>query len=413
MLKLSKLPNGLVLIIEEMRHVKSAAYELFLPGGVMHDPAELQGASLLLAELTCRGAGTYDSRALSDRFDALGVKHSEGAGHDKFVYRGSLLSEKLGDALELVACMVRQPRLPEEEIESIRSLLVQDIRSLEDNPAGKAMVVLNEQYYPAPYGRSSLGTLAGLEATDAAALRTEWERLYRPEGAVLSIAGNVCAAEVEELALKYFGQGWEGRGAARPPFGAMPAHTAQHVESDSAQLQIAMAFPSAPFGAEDYYAAKTAVGILSGGMFGRLFIEVREKLGLCYSVYARHIGTKEYGTILAYAGTTPERAHQTLEVMERELRSVRGTVSAEELERAKANILAACIIGEESASSRAGSNAGDWWVDGRVRTLDEISERINKVTLQDIDRYCERYPLQSYMLVTLGPRRIDQAGQSG
>ncbi len=406
MLKVSQLPNGLALVVEEMRHVESASYELLIPGGVLYDAENLQGASLILAELTSRGAGNFDSRALSDRFDALGIKHSESGGHDKFVYRGSLLAEKLPEALELVSLMVRQPHLPAEEIDSVKSLLMQDIRALEDNPASKAMVTLNEIYYPSPYGRSSLGTTAGLEATTLDIVRDAWRSCYLPKGSVLSIAGNVRAAEVEEAAEKYFGQGWEGDTAPRPAFGPMPPHASHHVESDSAQLQIALAFPSAPFGDDHYYAAKVAAGVLSGGMFGRLFVEVREKLGLCYSIYARHIGTRDYGTVLAYAGTTPERAHDTLNVMIGVMREVKG-VSEEELERAKANILASCIIGEESASSRASSNALDWWVDGRIRTLEEISERINAITVADVDGYWSKYPLNSFMLLTLGSRRLE------
>jgi predicted Zn-dependent peptidase len=141
-------------------------------------------------------------------------------------------------------------------------------------------------------------------------------------------------------------------------------------------------------------------------MFGRLFIEVREKRGLCYSVYSRHSGGKNAGSVFAYAGTTPERAKETLTVMLDTIKSLSGSVTQEELDRAKVNLKSALIIGEESAASRAGSNAGDYWLQSKVRTLDEISEQIDKVTAADIDKYISDYSPDKHSLVTLGPKEL-------
>jgi predicted Zn-dependent peptidase len=142
-------------------------------------------------------------------------------------------------------------------------------------------------------------------------------------------------------------------------------------------------------------------------MFGRLFIEVREKRGLCYSVFARHSATKYYGTMLVYAGTTPERAHETLQVLTAELQKVIGSVEREELSRAKANLKASLVIGEESSGARAGSNASDWWLDKRVRTLDEIKAGIDTVDSALVDRCMKEFSSRSYMLLTLGSKRLE------
>lgn len=398
--------NGLVVIVESIPHVESAAYDLLIPGGILTDDEERIGESLILAELTSRGAGNLDSRALSDRFDEHGIRHSESVGHDKFTYHGSLLADKLEPALELVGMMVREPMLPEDEIDSIKSILLQDIQSLKDNPARRAMVELSRRYYPGPYSRPSLGEQEGIEAVTIDSLRSMWSKHFRPAGSVLSVAGKVNPEEVFGQAEKLFGA-WKGDAVTLPKFGTQPKHASYHIDFESAQLQITLAYPSAPFGDRHYYTAKVANGVLSGGMFGRLFIEVREKRGLCYSVFSRHAATKSYGTMLAYAGTTPERAAETLDVMVKELRSLRGTVEAEELSRAKANLKAGLIIGEESTSSRAGSNATDWWLDRRIRTLDEIQAEIDKVSTDSIDEFLKAYPADSFSLLTLGSKRID------
>lgn len=398
-------PNGLVLIVEEIPHVESAAYELLIPGGVINDDEGHVGTTLVLAELLSRGAGPYDSRALSDAFDAEGIAHSESGGYDRFSFRGSLLADGLDKALELVGLIVREPRLPEDEIESIQSLLLHDLASLVDNPAKRVMIALAEKYYPGVWSRPAVGTEEGIKAVTSQYLRSQCQSRIRPNGSVLSIAGRVKTAQVIKAVESHFAD-WKGEAQKIPPVGVMPPLRAHHIHFDSAQAQIALAYPSAPFGTKHFYAAKVATGVLSGGMFGRLFIEVREKRGLCYSVYARHAGTQHFGTVTAYAGTTPERADETLQVMLAELRKLHGTVTDEELGRSKANLKASLIIGEESTGARAASSASDWWLGRRIRSVDEILGAISAVQKKEIDEYLEAFPVREFMTMTLGPRPL-------
>lgn len=404
-LTVETLPNGLTLIVEEMSHVESAAYDLHIPGGIVTDKNEVVGSSLLLAELTSRGAGGLSSRELSEAFEDQGIRHSEAAVQDRFIYHGSFLAEKAPEALNLLSWMVRRPALPEAEIESIRSLLLQEIASLADQPARLAMVELQNRYFPQPYNRPSIGTAAGIQATTLRTLKGVYDESFKPGGAVLSLAGNVKTKDILNLAQEYFGS-WGGTCKAPPAFKALPELRSYHVPFESAQLQITMAYPSARYDHPHYYTAKIANGVLSSGMHGRLFVEVREKRGLCYSVYSRHSATNNFGAVFVYAGTTPERAQETLDVLISELRSLRGSISQEEISRAKANLKTSLILGEESSSSRASSNAGDWWLGRRVRTLPEIESAINKIELPDVDDYLGEFSGESCMLLTLGSREL-------
>jgi predicted Zn-dependent peptidase len=301
--------------------------------------------------------------------------------------------------------MITKPQLPENEIDSIRSLLIQDIKSLPDQPSRRVAVELSKSYFPHPFNRSSMGTEEGLQKADLALLTKLWTEFYKPDGSLLSIAGKFDEKNILNDLEKLFSN-WQGKANGRIKFGTMPKMQKQHIPFDGAQLQIAMAFPSAPFGDKDYYSAKLACGILSGGMFGRLFIDVREKRGLCYSVYARHSATKDYGQVYAYAGTTPERAHETLDVMLMVFNQLKGSITQEELDRARANVLTAIIMSEESPGSRASSNSTDWWVAGELRTLDQIKNGLKAVTIQDINNYLERFPIKEYALTTLGAKDI-------
>ncbi len=403
------LANGLTVIVEEMPHVESAAYDLLIPGGIIVDSPESIGASLILAELTSRGAGDLDARQLMEQFDDLGVRHGESAGHDRYYYHGGLIADTLAEALKLVALMVKAPSFPDEEIEPIRSVFIQDIASIGDNPSRRAMMQLSERYYPSPFNRPSTGTVVGLNAVDSQVLKSLWSKAFRPQGAILSVAGNVSASAVLSQANDLFGE-WSGTAPALPEFGLVTPPTIHHIEHESSQLQIVMAYPSAKFADPDYYVAKVVAGILSGGMFGRLFIEVREKRGLVYSVYARHSATNLYGTMSIYAGTTPERAQETLDVTLHELNNLVGTVTEEELLRAKANLKASVIMGDESSSSRASSSAADFWLMRRVRSLEEIQQGIDRVSTEDIDHFINRYPPQHYSLLTLGSRSLAEPG---
>lgn len=400
------LSNGLIVLVEEMEHVTSVAYELLIPGGLILDEPERIGESLILAELTGRGAGDFDSRGLSDAFDSHGIRHGESAASDRFVYRGSALAEELPVALGLVADMVCRPHLPGDEIESIQSVLVQDIAAVVDNPARRAMTELSAQYYPAPHNRPAVGSEDGIKSVTAVSVGAAWKKFYHPRGAILSVAGNCRKADVLGQIQARFGA-WTGQAITPPKLGQLPPPRRHHLSVDTAQVQIALAFPSAPFGHELYFPAKVTMQVLSGGMFGRLFTEVREKRGLCYSVYAGHSSTKEYGTVTAYAGTTAERAQETLTVMLQELAGVRGTVSNEELARAKANLKASLVLGQESSGARASSNAYDYWLDRRVRSIEEIVSKVDAVRSSEIDQVVERFPSSPFTLVTLGARTLE------
>jgi predicted Zn-dependent peptidase len=148
------------------------------------------------------------------------------------------------------------------------------------------------------------------------------------------------------------------------------------------------------------------VQVLSGGMGARLFTEVREKRGLCYSVWANYQTFKERACILCYAGTTNERAQETLDVTLQELRRLHEGIEAEEVERVQAGLKSSVIMQEESTSARAGALASDWYYLGRIRRLEEIQEAIDGLTAAKLVEHVKKYPPRDFTIVTLGPRPL-------
>lgn len=395
------LPNGLVLLAERMDHVRSAAINFLVPAGSAFDPPGQFGVASVLAEIITRGAGDRDSRELSLALDNLGVDRDESVGAVNMRFWGSTLARNVPAALDIYADVVLRPHLPEDELEPVQELALQDIKSLEDAPQSKVMVELRKRYYPPPLNKDRRGTAEDIESLTIDAVQAYYRHAVRPNGAILSVAGNIEWEPLKAQVERLFGDWKPGATAEAVPQPHKP--TSAHIEKDTQQTQIALAFPSVPVTDPDYYYARAAASVLSGGMSSRLFTEVREKRGLCYSVYAFHETFKTQGTMLAYAGTRAERAQETLDVTLSELKRLKDGIEPDEIDRVKAGLKSSLIMQEESTGARAGAIATDWYYLGRVRPFDEIQAIIDGLTPERILSYLERCPVKDVTLVTLGP----------
>ena len=395
------LPNGLVLLAERMDHVRSAAINFLVPAGSAFDPPGKLGVASVLAEMITRGAGDRDSRELALALDNLGVDRDESVGAVNMRFWGSTLARNVPAALDIYADIVLRPHLPEDELEPVQELALLDIQGLEDSPQTKVMVELRRRYYPAPLNKDRRGVAEDIEALTIDAVTAQYRNFVRPNGAILSVAGNIEWEPLKAQVERLFGN-WEP-GASADITPQPHQATSAHIEKDTQQTQIALAFPSVPVTDPDYYSARAAVSVLSGGMSSRLFTEVREKRGLCYSVYAFHETFKSQGTMLAYAGTRAERAQETLDVTLAELKRLKDGIEDDEIDRVKAGLKSSLIMQEESTGARAGAIATDWYYLNRVRSFDEIQAIIDGLTPAAVLGYLNRYPVRDVTLVTLGP----------
>lgn len=400
-----RLTNGFTLVGEPMPSKQAAAWTFLIPAGSASEPAGRDGITSVLEGVCYRGAGDKNARQLSDALDDLGVDRGGGADVEYTTFGGATLGLYLLDALSLYADLIRRPLFPADEWEAQRDLALQSLDSLEDAPSRKMFVRLRREYFESGYGRSPIGTREGLTALTWDDLRADHQARFRPEGAILALAGHfdfeAVAAHVERL----FGD-WEG--AAPAPGAPNPVTTPifRHIEQDTAQQQIGVAYAGVPSTDVDFYAYRVATSILSGGMGARLFTEVREKRGLVYSVSASAHAHRGVGFSLAYAGTTPQRAQETLDVLLAELQKIGDGASENELERAKIGMLSSLVMQEESSRARAGAIARDFWMLGRVRSLDEITEGVSAVSPQSIREFYERQPVKDFSVVTLGPAAL-------
>lgn len=398
---------GAPLVVETIPGVRSAALSWLIPAGSAADPGRLEGISTMWAELICRGAGELGSREHADALDRLGAGRSTDVGTYYLRVGVTTLGDRLEETLPLIADMVLRPKMEAEAVEPARDLALQAIESLKDDPQQRAMLAARARHHASPINRSGMGTVEGLQAVTREDLVEGWGQTARPGRSILAAAGAV-DADALEAAFNTLLAGWAGT-TAEPKNEGQPARGYGHEEDESNQVQIVVVHDAPPEPAEESLLEKIVASVLSGGMSGRLFTEVREKRGLCYSVSAGYRGDRDYGGVSAYVGTTPERAQESLDVLIGELVRIgtpEGRVTEDEFRRAVVGMKSRLIFSGESTAARAAALAADMHKFKRPRSLDEMAQKIDKVTLDQVNAYVAKRGLGRLTIQTLGPSAL-------
>jgi len=398
------LSNGLRVLIEPMPGMASAAIYWLAPAGSGYDRAGGDGTAAMLEEYLFRGAGGMSSREHSDALDLLGVQRATDVGPHHLVLSATMLSSNLFEALPLVVSMATAPTLEEEQLEAVRSLCLQSVASLRDDPQHFVMLQLRHRHLASPLNRHGYGDVADLERITIADLHAEWERRCLPDGTIIGVAGDVepepIARSLETLLQDWHGAAMDVEMQERPKRGIV------HVEEPTAQVHLGIAFDAPAECEHTTVLERLAIAVLSGGMSGRLFTEVREKRALCYSVDAAYRTSRDYGWVSIHSGTTPERAQETLDVCIAEVERLHEGASEEEFHRATIGLKSRLVMQGESTAARAAAIARDQFRLGRARTLDEIEEEIEAVTLEQLNAYLASRNFGPYTVATLGPSEL-------
>jgi predicted Zn-dependent peptidase len=385
--------------------LESVAFTFLVPAGCARDPVDLPGLASFTCEMALRGSGRRDSRQFIQDLENLGVERGESVSNSHTSFSGATLAKNLYGALDIFADLLRQPHFPAEQLDAARLVMLQELRAIEDEPSQKVMLELRRHHYPDPWGRSSQGETPALESTGLDAIGAFYAEHYHPNGIILGVAGNFDFERLKDHVGRLFGD-WVPREISQPRTGPLLAKR-EHLDHASQQTQIGIGFSSLPYRDPEYFQAWGAVGVLSGGMSSRLFTEVREKRGLCYSVYATMHTLLDRGSVLCYAGTSADRAQETLDVTLSELMRLADGVHGDELARLKARIKSGLIMQQESSSSRSGSLARDWYHLGAARTLDEVGAIVDGLTCESINAYLAAHPPGDFTIVTLGPQPLE------
>jgi len=334
----------------------------------------------------------------------LGIHRNASPSAYHLSLTASLESSNLSEALDLFADMILRPQLEADQFELSRQLAVSELQGLDDDPRQKAMILLYEHFYPDPFGRPSVGKLDELKGLSLEQTTDIALKIFNPSGVIFSICGKYDFEAVKNQLEKTFAcpasQGLSAKSA-------IPKEKSyRHFPTEGAQVHIGIMTP-APLAVSDfYYEMAAAVSILSGSMSSRLFTEVREKRGLCYAVGANYKTLKDYAGVACYAGTTPDKAQQTLDVILDQFRILKNGITDDEIQRAKVGLKTSLIMQSESTYARSSGIAADHFLLCRIRRLDEIREKIEALSVDSVQDFLKRHPFEDFTVVTLGPKTV-------
>ena len=397
--------NGLTLVAQSMPWLASAAFSILLPAGGRYDFESRHGLANFVCEMVQRGCGDLDSRQFIEQLQLLGVDYSSSAGNQHTRFGGAMKSTELHDTLGVYRDVLRNPHLPESQLEDGRQVCFQEIWATKDDLASQTVRKLRERFFGDPDGRHADGTVESVTSIRQQDIQEFWKRHYQPSGTIIAVAGKIDFEALTSHVGSLFDD-WEPN-----PVESIESrgevHGSFHIPFESEQTQIALAWPGISYSDPDYYKHRAAIGVLSDGMSSRLFHEVREKRGLCYGVSASAVSVGERGAVIAHSGTSSARAQETLDVLVEELVKIKDGIREDELSRLKVQFRSGMIMQQESCRSRAGSIASDWYRLGRVRTLDEITDIITGLDVGSINEHVAAHPPQNFDLVTLGSAPLE------
>lgn len=402
----TRLPNGIELAIEVMPDRRVVAADFRILTGMVDEPEDLLGLAHLTEQTLSKGTAKRTGQQLSDAFDAIGVQQGTSIGRESFLARCLCLPEFLGQTIELEAELLRTPSFPPDVCKVAVELGLQELTAMEDEPDELARRLLAKQAYGERLGRHPLGTAETLGRITREAIHEFWSRNFAAARMQVTMAGPVEPQRVvDQIEAAFAGFGASGdNGRAPVPIAFTPVRTHQAKELEQEQLYLC--WPGVAVTDRDYAIEKVILAILSDGMSSRLFVEVREKLGLVYWVGAWHENPRSGGMIFVGASTTPARCDETYRVLLQQVDRLAHDITDDELRRAKVGLTAKSQTHGDITRARASELSSDMFYFGRPVPMEEKERQVLAVSQADIRDYLARHPRDRLSVVTLGPRPL-------
>jgi predicted Zn-dependent peptidase len=378
----TKLSSGLTVITDTMPHLQTAALGVWTGVGGRDEKPNEHGISHLLEHMAFKGTARRTSREIVEEIEAVGGDLNAATSSETTAYYARMLKDDVPLAIDVLADILANPSFDAEELEREKSVIVQEIGAAQDTPDDVVFEHLSEIAYPEqPMGRSLLGTPQTLKGFDRDMLCGYLATHYRGPEMVVAAAGAVdhkqVVAEVQERFASF-----DGSVGPKP----LPAKFGQGgtrvVRRDLEQAHLTLALEGLPQNDPGLFSLQVFTNVLGGGMSSRLFQEVREKRGLCYSIYTFHAPYSDTGFFGLYTGTDPADAPEMMEVIVDEINNAVETLTEAEIARAKAQMKAGLLMALESCSSRAEQLARHILAYGRPLTVEEVVGRIDAVSVE-------------------------------
>lgn len=403
MIRTTTLPNGLRIVTEKMPSLASASIGIWVTAGGRHEAPEQNGIAHFLEHMAFKGTKTRTALQIAEAIEDVGGYINAYTSREMTAYYARILGADVGLALDVISDIVLNPVFDQREIEVERHVILQEIGQSLDTPDDIIFDWLQEAAYPdQAMGRTILGPaekVSGFGRDDLSRFVAEH---YGPDQMILSAAGAVDHEAIVAQASEIFGP-LRPVGAPQVQRAAWAGQERREIK-DLEQVHFALAFEGPGYRDADLYTAQVYSTALGGGMSSRLFQKIREERGLCYSIFAQAGAYDDTGMITIYAGTSGDEVAGLADLTIDELKRAADDMTEAEVARARAQMKAGMLMGLESPSSRAERMARNLAIWGRIPGLDEVSAKIDAVSVEAVRDYAGRMISQDRSALALyGP----------
>ena len=396
------LPNGLRIVTHSMDTVETVSLGAWVDVGARFESADINGVSHLLEHMAFKGTERRSAREIAEEIEAVGGHLNAYTSREVTAYHATVLKDDTALAVDIIADILQNSIFDETELERERAVVLQEIGQTRDTPDDIVFDNFQETAYPGQaIGRSILGPpeIVGTMARDV--LKGYMDTHYTAPRMVIAAAGNLDHDRFLAQVAGIFGGLRGGNGAAPEParYGGGDAREQRDLE----QVHLILGFEGVPYQDDDYYAAAVTSMVLGGGMSSRLFQEIRENLGLVYSIFCFNPAYMDGGLFGVYAGTGGDEVKALVPALCAELIKAAGGVGEREVARARTQLRAAMLMSLESTASRAEQLARQILVYGRPLPIEEINQNIKAVDPAAVKSVMRRLLASPPTLTVLGP----------
>jgi len=387
------LPNGVRVITEHMANVRSVTVGIWIGTGSREESPQESGISHFIEHMVFKGTKNRSAEQIARSVDSIGGGLDAFTSKELVSYNVKVLDEHLPEAFDVVADLVRNPLFEKADIEKEKGVILEELKMEVDNPEYLIHEIFSSNFWKGhALGRPILGTKQTIRAFDRDKVERYYRQFYTPSNILITAAGNLRHQQLAELAESHFA---DLKPRRTPTVAKAPRPHAPLVfrnKNSLEQVHVYLGVPSIPMPHESRFACYILNAILGGGMSSRLFQNIREKQGLAYTVYSELTMYHDAGCMLIYAGTSLRSAGKVVESIVHELHEmVEHRVTPEELRRAKDHLKGSYVLGLESTSSRMGNLARQEFYFQRFFSLDEMLERVEKVTAEEVQNLSEQF----------------------
>ena len=403
-IRIEKLKNGIPVLMDKIEGINSVTFGIFVKTGAKNELSGEEGVSHLLEHMMFKGTKTKSAKDISEIIDNEGGIINAYTGKENTVYYVQMLSNRLKEGIEVLTDMFLNSTFSEENLEKEKNVVIEEIRMYDDIPEeivhdrNTALVIDGVQ------GNIVLGSEKSIREMTREKLVKYFKEQYRPENIVISIAGNFSYEDISEILNNGLGT-IENISPEREYNGAMEIRSIENkITKDTNQIHLCFNTKGCSLTSDMRYEVAIISNTLAGNMSSRLFQKIREDRGLAYSVFSYTSSFEEGGLFTVYAGTTKKDYKEVLEIIENEFEDIKENgITEYELQKSKNQFLSAVTFGLESSKGRMNRMANSYLLYKEIKSLDEILEQIEKITVEDIKKAAqEMFDKRYYSKTILG-----------